>query len=189
MSERKDLIGKRPAAGKRSGYLGKYRPEMADEVRGYYLNGATDNQVADILEVTPETISQWKRKHPEFARARREGKAYADAKVVNALFQRALGYTQRTVRIDPDGKQTVTVTELPPDVKAATFWLERRQRDQWGPTPGTLTDDTGREVYRDPMEIARRIAFVLSLGLERQRKAIDGEYTDVSRRPEVSDAE
>jgi hypothetical protein len=98
-----------------------------------YRMGATDEDVANFLNVTPATIYAWKDERPEFLKATKE-KANADEKVFMSLYKRACGYSHP----DMDIKQfmgQVIVTPItkhyPPDTTACIFWLKNRQREKW----------------------------------------------------------
>src|SRR5690606_12689348 len=73
-------------------------------------------------------------KHPEFLESLTRGKAQADARVAEALFHRAIGYSHPDVHVSNFQGQ-VTLTPLtkhyPPDTTAAIFWLKNRSRENW----------------------------------------------------------
>ncbi|WP_293933302.1 hypothetical protein [Sphingobacterium sp. UBA6645] len=54
--------------------------------------GATDAELGDFFNVTEQTINNWKEAHPEFFESIKKGKDFADAKVAEKLFHRALGF-------------------------------------------------------------------------------------------------
>lgn len=95
----------------------------------------TDAQLGQILGVDERTINRWKNESPEFLSALKEAKNAADAKVERSLYERALGYKHRSVKIfcNKDGM----VTEAPfiqryaPDPIACIFWLKNRQPERW----------------------------------------------------------
>ena len=71
-----------------------------------------------MIGVSQKTINRWKLQHVEFVTALKSGKAPADERVVQSLYQRALGY-------DHNGKH------YPPDVTACIFWLKNRAPEEW----------------------------------------------------------
>ncbi|MGH1360993.1 MAG: helix-turn-helix domain-containing protein [Burkholderiaceae bacterium] len=114
----------------------KYKPEYVAQSKRLCLLGATDEQLADFFEVHVDTIYEWKKVHPEFSEALKEGKFAADAKVAESLYKRATGYEHRAVKIVADAKtkedHTVEYTErFAPDTTAAIFWLKNRQSALW----------------------------------------------------------
>jgi hypothetical protein len=100
------------------------------------LLGARDADLASFFEVNVDTIYEWKRVHPPFSDALKDGKEQADARVAESLFHRALGYKHDAIKIFADPKtgkeHIVSYTEhYPPDTTAAIFWLKNRRPDLW----------------------------------------------------------
>ncbi len=57
-----------------------------------------------------------------------------DTKVENALLRRAVGYEYTETRVeesDKGSKVTEITKHMPPDTKAAIFWLKNRQPGRW----------------------------------------------------------
>jgi hypothetical protein len=100
------------------------------------LLGATDEEMADFWGITTQTLNVWKKSAPGFLAALMRGKLDADANVANKLYQRAIGYSHKAVKIfnDQGTPLIVPYTEhYPPDTNAATTWLALRQRGRWSP--------------------------------------------------------
>lgn len=128
---------------------------MIEQVYKLALLGATDPQLADFFDVTRATINNWKNDYPEFLDALKRGKGEADAKVAEALYHRALGYScpdlKVTVHKSKDGKggfkteiiETPYVKHYPPDTTACIFWLKNRQRQDWRDVQGR--EHTGKD--------------------------------------------
>jgi hypothetical protein len=78
--------------------------------------------------VTEKTIRNWK-KRLEFITALKKGKVDADARVAEALYHRALGYSHPDVHIS-NYQGDITITDItkhyPPDTAAAFIWLKNR---------------------------------------------------------------
>ncbi len=113
-----------------------YRPELATLARKLALLGATEAEMADALNISVSTLSDWMHKHPDFSRVVESGKVQADAAVAEQLHSRATGYSHEAVKIFmPAGAQApvyAPYTErYPPDTKAALAWLSRRQPEKW----------------------------------------------------------
>ena len=126
-----------------------YKPEYAVRAAACCKLGATDVELANILGVSPGTISDWKTLHPDFLHAIKVDKAVADDRVVHSLYQRAVGT----------------------DTTAAIFWLKNRRPDEWreridingmqaitlniaiaaGQAAPTLTMGTGITIEQAPM--------------------------------------
>lgn len=113
-----------------------YRNEFADKAYKLCLLGATQEEIADLLCVSLQTLYTWREKHPEFMEAFTRGKQDADANVANRLYQRAMGYSHEAVKIFmPAGSNEpvyAPYTEhYPPDTQAASLWLRNRQPAKW----------------------------------------------------------
>jgi hypothetical protein len=144
-----------------------FKHEYVAMVRGYALLGATNRQIAKLLDVDLDTLTNWSKKFPAFDAAITEGRTGADLMVVNALYRRATGYTvktRRTERVEAqqsDGsilvtnKETETEEEVPADVGAASRWLALRQG--WSEKEGpVLTMDEVVRLARAAREEAQR---------------------------------
>lgn len=144
-----------------------YQTEYAIQAKKLCLLGATDKDLADFFEVGITTVNQWKLDRVEFSEALRDGKILADAEVVHSLYKRATGYTgKKTVTASKDGiivDIRQVDEEVAPDVKAATFWLTNRQRKRWSERV-EHTGGEGKDLIPkvDEMEVARRVAFMLT---------------------------
>ena len=107
-------------------------------VYNYCLLGATDEQLAEFLNICTATLYNWKNTYPDFLEAINSGKQNADAMVAKSLFHRALGYSHKEDDIRTCDNQVViteTTKHYPPDTTACIFWLKNRRRDQWRDKP------------------------------------------------------
>jgi len=99
------------------------------------LLGATDRQIANVMGCNVQTIDYWKRTKEVFRDALKRGKMQADAKVAEAFFKRATGYTYQEEKalINKKGEVvTTTITRhVPCDPWSAHKWLSCRQRETW----------------------------------------------------------
>ena len=117
----------------------RFTPAHTDLARKFCMLGATDDDLARLLEVPRETLDRWLAEDPEFAIAVRAGRDVADATVADRLYARAIGYSHGAVKIFHSSGVTTreSYTEhYPPDVQACIFWLKNRRaewRDGGGP--------------------------------------------------------
>jgi hypothetical protein len=119
-----------------------YDPAYCETARKFCLLGATDKQLAELFEVSEQTLNAWKRTHPEFLSSIKAGKELADAEVAAALYHRAKGYSHDAVKIFQYEGDPVTVDYIerfPPDVAAASLWLRNRQPERWRDKTDGLT--------------------------------------------------
>ena len=113
-----------------------YQDSFAKSAEKLAALGATDIEVADFFEVDVRTIYRWKHDHEEFCQALNVGKSKADERVINSLYQKAIGYEQDEVKIFmPAGADAPVYApyreKIAPDTTAAIFWLKNRQPEQW----------------------------------------------------------
>jgi len=98
------------------------------------LLGSTDQEMGNAFGVSEVTINNWKKKHKEFSLALQEAKLFADAKVVERLFQRAMGYEHDEEKIFCHEGEIIradTIKHYPPEFRSMSFWLRNRQPDKF----------------------------------------------------------
>jgi len=113
----------------------KYSKKLISQVYELCLLGATDVELAEFFSISESTLNTWKKKYPEFLESLKTGKAVADAKVANSLYQRAIGYQSTDTKFAThEGlitDQREYTKHCPPDITAAIFWLKNRQPEKW----------------------------------------------------------
>lgn len=112
----------------------KFKPEFVEQARKLAALGATDREVAEFFGVNERSLNRWKHDHEEFCQSLKVGKDTADQRVEQALYRRAIGYTQDDTHFSSyEGSvtQTAYVKQIPPDTTAAIFWLKNRKPDEW----------------------------------------------------------
>ena len=111
-----------------------YTPDYCPIAYKFCLLGATNEDLADVFEVSRNTIGNWLARYPEFKKAAQDGRDVADADVAQALLQKATGFSHEDVKIllkDGEAEQIEYNRYFPPDTQAAIFWLRNRRRKQW----------------------------------------------------------
>lgn len=122
---------------------GKYEywltPEGLLKLEGWARDGLTDEQIAQNIRISRETVYAWKKKYPDISDALKRGKEIVDRQVENALLKRALGYEYEEVKKKFEcgvmTERTVTKKEVIPDTTAQIFWLKNRKPDKWRDKP------------------------------------------------------
>lgn len=112
----------------------KYKAEYAKTASSLAKLGATNQEMAEAFGVSLSTLKLWVVRHAEFSAAIKLGKDAADERVVDALFNRAMGYSHPDTDIRViDGAivETSLIKHYPPDTAAAIFWLKNRRPDEW----------------------------------------------------------
>lgn len=87
----------------------KYKEEYDEQTFHLCLLGATDKDLASAFDVEEQTINNWKKDFPSFFESIKRGKVEADARVANALYEKATGG----------------------DTTAMIFWLKNRRQSDW----------------------------------------------------------
>ena len=94
------------------------RPRL-DEIGKLLKQGMSTGELASSLGISVSTLRRYRRSEPELAALFEEVRSKEDDLVEAALLKRATGYE------NADGK------EIPPDVRAAVFWLKNRRPQEW----------------------------------------------------------
>jgi hypothetical protein len=132
----------------------KLTKEIIEQAKNYCLLGATDVELSEFFDVNTSTIYHWRNLSEEFSNATKVGKEEANERVGRSLFTKACGY-------DKDGKH------YPADNTSIIFWLKNRDPDNWKDVRERVEthkfDDADGV---NQIELARRIAHILSEGLE-----------------------
>lgn len=115
------------------------------EVAMWVREGRTEREIARKLGVSYSSFREHKKAHPALLGTLMENKGMVDAKVENALLQKALG--QKIIEVTRErkydraqGKEAIVVTkeiekEIPPELGAIKLWLTNRKRKQWSENP------------------------------------------------------
>jgi len=114
----------------------KIGPRM-ELIAAHLRDGGGESGLCRKLGVTRAELRRCRREHPELEELWRMGRAELAERVEAALLKRATGYEEES------GKQ------VPPDVRAAVFWLRNRLPGRWhdgaGPprtaAPVSFTDE------------------------------------------------
>ncbi len=121
--------------------------------------GATDKEVATLLDINEDTFHEWKKKHPKFSEFVKKCKTITDSDMEQSLRKRAMGCTTKETKVirrfdkDKDSmelyEESEVVKEHAPDTKAIERWLFNRNPDRWKNKQevlNTTLDDEGKEV-------------------------------------------
>jgi transcriptional regulator with XRE-family HTH domain len=125
------------SAGQPTKYNDKFTPQLAKWICRD-KNFTKDEDLAKALSISISTLKNWKKDHPEFLAAIKEGKNEIDRKVEDALLKICLGYDYEREEIEVhtsdrgeyQKKKTVTM-HVSPDPTSIIFWLCNRKKDLW----------------------------------------------------------
>ena len=137
-----------------------FLPDHLEQVRAIAQRGITEEAMSEMFDIHPSQIKLWKKQYPLFRDALEQGYTDADASVLSAVYQSAVGYTHDEEKIfmwDGDIIRADTVKHYKPDMAAAKLWLTNRQRNYWADrretevsgkadAPIGLRDETKHEV-------------------------------------------
>lgn len=142
----------------------KYNEGCDERAFGYSLLGATDEEMARLFDISVDTFYEWRKTRPSFSEAIKAGKEEADAKVTQALYKRALGYSQKAekplaVSLGAGMGSEVQIAEftehIAPDSTAMIFWLKNRQPKKWRNNPEA--EDQNKQVIEKLDEVLDKI--------------------------------
>ena len=105
-----------------------------DGLRLCYSRGFTDSETAVALQVTEQTINNWKLADPKFFESIKDWKKEADENVTVSLYQRAYGYSHPETKpqwVVDHWEYAEMIKHYPPDPTSMIFWLKNRQPDRW----------------------------------------------------------
>lgn len=112
----------------------KWSDDRCRQVYTLALLMLTEKEIAEVMDVSEETILHWKRTKPEFFQALERGRTLADAKMAKSLHRCGMGYYYKEEQAFND-KGTIIKTWVTkykhPEAWAANKWLSVRQKARW----------------------------------------------------------
>ena len=165
----------------------KWREDLIQVAYLLALLGATDKQIANVMDVNQDTLDRWKRDKPEFLEALNRGKLGADTKVVEAFYKCATGYYYEEDETRVVNKEVIVtrVTKYkPPDPWTCSRWLALRQRGTWSET--TKVEITNTNLNINKLDLTgvsiEQMKLLRDIGLK-QLKGPDSEEDNLERVP------
>lgn len=121
--------------GNQSKYETHVKPYL-EEIKGWYRNGLTVQQIAENLGIATSTLMLHKTKHSELSECLKRSSQMALMHVENALFKSATGYTVEEVTevVDASGtvkERKVVKKHVAPNVASAIFILKNKDGKNW----------------------------------------------------------
>ena len=136
-------------------------------IQGMARNGLTQQQIADNLGISIDTLIENKKKYPEFNDALKKGKEVIDFEVENALLKRALGYEYEEETYENGILTKKVKKQVPPDTTAQIFWLKNRKPNNW---KDRVETDEDKEAVANASQVIAKI------------RKVAQEYTDGTNR-------
>ena len=167
----------------------EYKPEYAKQAKNMALIGAQEPDIARLLEISVQTLYEWRKAHPEFAEAIKQGKVEADGYVAQSLYHKALGYEHKVTKVFLPAGSTEPVyatymEDVPADTAACIWWLKNRQPQYWKDFQRTQIDVTVQDNLSP--EIRGLLATLLDLASPSQTildASAQDAVTDSSKKP------
>ena len=136
-------------------------------IQGMARDGLTQQQIANNLGISIDTLIENKKKYSEFNDALKKGKEVIDFEVENALLKRALGYEYEEETYE-NGILTKKVKKhVAPDTAAQIFWLKNRKPNNW---KDRIETDEDKEAVANASQVIAKI------------RKVAQEYTDGTNR-------
>lgn len=167
------------ASDKRRTYSPTRHPVILKRLAGLGLN---DKQIAQFLDITQDTLISWRNKYQVVRRALENARLDRDLKVVDALYQRAIGYEHEHDDIRVAGGEVVITPvkkHVQPDVRAQEIWLYNRMPEQWKSRSAIeLTGKDGGPVEHVNMTPEQAAEALAALGLHRGSSQLEEKEID-----------
>jgi len=121
-----------------AGRPSKFSKEIKRQLEILASKGWTDEESAELLGITRQTLHNWRKSNKKFFDAIKAAKEAADKSVERSLYERACGYSCPETKPqwvqDKDGgrwEYAELVKHYPPDPTSMIFWLKNRQPERW----------------------------------------------------------
>lgn len=114
----------------------KFNDQLQEIMMNMSEMGYTDKEIANLICIDESTLTNWKKKYPDFFASLKEAKGRADCKVEQALFKSALGehyIEEHHEGVDANGNivDKKVKKQVPPNSTSQLFWLKNRQPDKY----------------------------------------------------------
>ena len=136
-------------------------------IQGMARDGLTQQQIANNLGISIDTLIENKKKYSEFNNALKKGKEVIDFEVENALLKRALGYEYEEETYENGILTKKVKKQVPPDTTAQIFWLKNRKPNNW---KDRVETDEDKEAVANASQVIAKI------------RKVAQEYTDEANR-------
>lgn len=120
-----------PEEKKRPAQRAVFLPEDEHLVKMIAMQGADDDEIAEMFGVDPKVFETWRRSYPSFNKALDAGRLAVDAKVTYKLYEQTQGFKYQEQTATPKGGIVTIEKFARPDTSAIKYWLENRRPDLW----------------------------------------------------------
>lgn len=113
----------------------RFHPHLIGKIERLLLLGLSDVQLMEQIGInSPQTLGNWRRKHPKLNAVFERSRSLAHGNVAKSLFKRANGFRVKSEKVFQHNGEIVrakTTEYYPPDVRAAEIILRARAPEQW----------------------------------------------------------
>lgn len=149
----------KPKKGRKSKYDTIIKPRL-DEITEMLKIGATDKEIAENLDISPQTFCEYKKLYPEFNEFIIKGRKRPITQIKAALYNRAVGYDYQeiTVNTDSEGNETTTIKtrHLPADPACAMILLKHWDKDPKTGAAKWTNDPASFELRKRELELKEK---------------------------------
>ena len=118
-------------AGRPSKYHTHVEPKLM-LIEAWARDGLTEQQICNNLDISQESLIQYKKEYSELSEALKRGREVIDVMVENALLKAAIGYDYHEEEINKATGEIVALQRTAhPNTTALIFWLKNRKPKQW----------------------------------------------------------
>ena len=139
-----------------------WTPQNIRILQSWVRKGWTNDKIREEIGISESTYYEWTKKHPEFSEVIQESREYCIAEVEDALFRKAKGIKEmvsETLKEERDDgyieKTKRKEIYIPPDTKAAIFYLTNRDPENW--KQKQMTELSGNISIDGSLDIAERL--------------------------------
>lgn len=188
------------ASGKRVGRPPRYSGDLIPIACALARAGFTDPEIAEELDVSTTTLTNWRNRFPEFVAALNQGKEKFDQRVERSLAYKALPRRVKRIKthFDKDTNEWHAFEyeeEVEADTTSMIFWLKNRKPLEWRDrvdVSGKLeTDVTHRLDDSGARVLALAVLNLLSDGVREhghnQAATIEGDARDTAAPAEAGE--
>lgn len=108
-----------------------FLPSNEHLVKMIAMQGADDEEIAQMFGVPYEHFAAWRKLYPSFNAALNAGRLPVDAEVTYKLFEQTQGFKYTEQTATPKGGIVEVERFARPDTSAIKYWLENRRPDLW----------------------------------------------------------
>lgn len=144
---------KRSSVPVRAGEESLFLPNLEQISKIIALQGATDDEIEIICNVSKGTVKRWRKLYPSFDEAIREGRTACDAEMLWAVFKTGIGFEYSEEQAVGGREPCVMIVKRKalPSIAAQKYWLKNRQRNYW-PDRNEVTGANGEPINGKPAE-------------------------------------